>query len=202
MIFCRSKILRHEDDRLDASAGSGRGDSIGEVAGGGAGEHLQPQLAGGGEGDCDDPVLEGMGRVPGVVLDPELLQTEIVGEVAGVDQPGETGIGGTEGGDVGWDRQQRGISPDAPRARLDLLAGDGRERIADLERTEALHTGVERAERRARSPQARQTRWVAFPKAPARTPGGAGSVSTTAVMISPSSSFSVGFRPSRSWHRF
>ena len=86
--------------------------------------------------------------LPGVVLDPELFQTEIIRKIAGIDQPGETGIGRAEGGDVGWDRQQRGISPDAPRARLDPAPGDGRELVADLERTEALGTDVVRAERR------------------------------------------------------
>ena len=88
-----------------------------------------------------------MRRIARVVLDPELLQTKIIREIAGIDQPGEAGVGRAEGGDVGWDRQQRGISPDAPRARLDPFARDGRKRVADLERTEALGTGVERPER-------------------------------------------------------
>src|SRR4051812_47628997 len=89
-----------------------------------------------------------MGRVTRVVLDPELLQTKIIREIAGIDQPGEAGIGRAEGGDVGWDRQQRGISPDAPRARFDPLPSDRRKLISDLERTEALGTDVVRAERR------------------------------------------------------
>ncbi len=148
--FLPLEIVGYKDNRLDACPGSGCGNSIGEVPGGRAGQNLKPQLAGRREGDCDDAVLERMRRIARVVLDPELFQTKIIREIAGIDQPGETGVGRAEGGDVGWDRQQRGISPDAPRARLDPFAGNGRKLVADLERTEALGTGVEGAERCAR----------------------------------------------------
>jgi len=86
-------------------------------------------------------------RIARVILDPELFQTKIIRKIAGIDQPGEAGVGGAECGDVGWDRQQRGISPDAPRARLDPFSTDLRKLVADLERTEALGTGVEGPER-------------------------------------------------------
>src|SRR6185295_6794250 len=142
------KVLRHEDDRLDASTGSGRCYCVGEVAGRGTGQHLESQLARRRQGNGDNPVFEGVRWIARVVFDPELFQTKIIRKIAGIDQPGEAGVGRAEGSDVGWDRQQRGISPDAPRARLDPAPGNGRKLVTDLERTEAVGTDVVGAELR------------------------------------------------------
>ena len=142
------QVLRHHHHRLDPGPGGRRSDGVGQVAGRRTGQHPQAQLAGRRQGDGHHPVLEGVGRVARVVLHPELSQTKIIGEVAGVDQPGEAGVGRPEGRDVGRHRQQRGIAPDASRTGLDLLPGHVGIGIADLERTEALQTGVERAEGR------------------------------------------------------
>ena len=76
------------------------GDRVGEVAGRGAGDHLEPELAGPGDGDRDDAVLEGVGRVGGVVLDPDLAQPQPLGEAVGADQ-----------------RRAAGRQPDAREAR-------------------------------------------------------------------------------------
>ena len=61
-------------------------------------------------------------------------------------QPGEAGLGVGRLLDVRGHRQQRLVAPHVARAGLDLLAGDRREVVGDLERTEALRTGVVRAE--------------------------------------------------------
>ena len=127
MIFCCSRFSGTKTTRLDAGPGGRGGDGVGQVAGGRAGQHLQTELAGGGQRDGDDPVLERVGGVAGVVLHPQLLQAEVVGQVAGVDQPGVAGIGGTEGGDVGRHRQQRRVPPDRLRTGFDLGAGDRRD---------------------------------------------------------------------------
>jgi hypothetical protein len=65
-----------------------RGDRVGEVPGGGAGDSLEAELLRLGDGNGDDPVLERVGGVRGVVLDPELAQPEPLGEPVGSDQRG------------------------------------------------------------------------------------------------------------------
>ena len=127
-------------------AGARGGDGVGEVAGAGAGEHLGVELAGGAQRAGDDPVLEGVGRVGRVVLDPQGVDAELAAEVVRLEQPGEAGLGVGALLDVVRHRQQRLVAPDVARAGLDLLAGDGREVVGDLERAEALRTGVVRAE--------------------------------------------------------
>ena len=67
------EVARARRPPTDAGPGGGRGDRVGQVAGRRAGQHLQAELAGGGQGDGDHPVLEGVGRVAGVVLHPQLL---------------------------------------------------------------------------------------------------------------------------------
>ena len=63
------------------------GDRVGEVAGRGAGDGVEAQLARLRDGDRDDAVLEGVGRVGGVVLDPQLgFEPEPLGEPVGPDQ--------------------------------------------------------------------------------------------------------------------
>ena len=71
------EVARDEDHGLDAGAGTGRGHGVGEVARARAGEHLGAELAGRAQRTGHDAVLEGVGRVGGVVLDPELLDAEL-----------------------------------------------------------------------------------------------------------------------------
>src|SRR5664279_5009386 len=132
------EVVRDEDDGLDARAGAGRRDGVGQVARRRAGEDLHVELASGAERNGDHAVLEGVRRVARVVLHPEVLHAERAPEVVGLDEPGEAGLYVRAGGDVGRHRQQRLVAPDVRRPRLDLRAGDGREVVADLERAEAL----------------------------------------------------------------
>src|SRR5690606_24779329 len=81
-----------------------------------------------------------------IVLDPQLLQAELGGQPARVDETGQAGLGVGEGRDVARHGEQRLITPDVPRAGGDLLAGDRRVVVTDLERCETLRTRVERSE--------------------------------------------------------
>ena len=70
------EVGRDEDHRLDARAGAGGGDGVGEVAGARAGERRGAELAGRAQRARDDAVLEGVGRVGGVVLDPQRVDAQ------------------------------------------------------------------------------------------------------------------------------
>ena len=73
-----------EDVGVEARRGGVGGDGVGEVAGRGAGDGLEAELLRFGDRDRDDPVLEGVGRVGGVVLDPDLgLDPEPLGQPVG-----------------------------------------------------------------------------------------------------------------------
>ena len=192
--------MRDEDDRADAGAGGGRGDGVGQVAGGGAGEDLHAELAGGAEGTCDHPVLEGVGRVARVVLHPELAQAQLAGQVLGVDEPGVAGLGVREAGHVHRDGQQWLVAPDVLGTGLDLFPRDGRELVPDLQRTEALHTGVERAEFGLRATGATaQVRTVAEGTFTDRVRGGRGVWLMSEVPFSSSPGPDLG--AGRIWHR-
>ena len=137
----------HQHDRADAGPRSRGGDGVGEVAGGGAGQHGEAELAGRGQRHGDDAVLERVGRVAAVVLDPQRLHAQGGGEPVGLDEAGEARLGVGEARDVGRYRQECCVSPDVARPGEDVLAGEGREVVADLERPEALQARVVRAER-------------------------------------------------------
>jgi hypothetical protein len=66
------EVAGDEDDRTNPGARTSRSDGVGQVAGARAGEDLGVELASRTQGTGDDAVLEGVGRVGGVVLDPEL----------------------------------------------------------------------------------------------------------------------------------
>ena len=82
----------HEHVGLEARGSGVGGDGVGEVAGGGAGDHLVAELLGLRDGDVDDAVLEGVRRVGGVVLDVDLADAEPLGEPLGPDQRREAGV--------------------------------------------------------------------------------------------------------------
>ena len=75
------EVARDEDDGLDAGAGAGGGDRVGEVAGRAGRRRPCVELAGRAQRAGDDAVLEGVGRVGGVVLDPEVVDAELAAEV-------------------------------------------------------------------------------------------------------------------------
>jgi hypothetical protein len=115
------------------------GDGVGQIASRGAGDGLEAELARLRQGDRDDAILERVGRVGGVVLDPQLPEPEALGEPVGPDQgrqPRLEWITGTLG-----EGEEVGVAPDASRARLDLAAGlawiEIGEVVRDLQRTEA-----------------------------------------------------------------
>ena len=153
------------DEDVGVEAGGGRvgGDRVGEVAGRGAGDGVEAELLRLGDGDGDDPVLEGVGRVGGVVLDPELgVEPEALGEPVGAQQrrqPGLERIARAAG-----EGQEVGVAPDPLRARLDppLRLGRVQRRVVvgHLEGAEAVVAEVVRAELEARpallAPQAIQ----------------------------------------------
>ncbi len=113
-----------EDVGVEAGGRGVCGDGIGEVARRGAGDGLVAELTRLCQGDGDDAILERVGRVGGVVLDPQLAQAEALGEAIGTHQrrqPGLQRIARALG-----QREEVGVAPDARRARLDLALRLGR----------------------------------------------------------------------------
>src|SRR5829696_305930 len=126
-----------------------RGDGVGQVAGRGARHRLEAELLRLGNGYRDYAVLEGVGRVCGVVLDPELAQSEPLRQPVGADQRRQPRLERIPGAPL--EGQEIGVAPDSSRTRLDLPAGllsvEVREVVGDLERTEALLAHVASVER-------------------------------------------------------
>ena len=93
-----------------------------------------------------DPVLERVGGVHRVVLDPHLAEAELGGQAVGAHQRREAGA--EVDGRVAVGRQQVGVAPDRQRAGRDLLAADrgadGVVVVGDLERAEAPLAGEDR----------------------------------------------------------
>src|SRR5205807_4826241 len=111
-----------------------------------AGGGLEPEFERFRETNRHHPVLEGVGGVEGVVLDPQLAEAEGAGEALGPHQRGEAGAEVDGAAPVG--RQQVGVAPDARRALGDLLPGhrrpDGVVVVGGLERPETPLADVER----------------------------------------------------------
>jgi len=140
----------NEDVGLEAGRRSVSRDRVGEIAGRGAGDRLEAELPGPGERHRDDPVLERVRRIGGVVLDPDLPQTELVGEAIGAQQRGPPrgqrparGRGYGQKVPVAPDRVRSGLDPAAQLIRIGVTT----RRIGDLERTEAPLADVARVER-------------------------------------------------------
>ena len=125
-----------------------------------AGEHLEAELAGGGQGDRDHAVLERVRRVAGVVLDPQPVDAELAGEVVGR-------ISRVKPGSMfGVSRCRSAPAAGAGSARCSCGPASicsrvtVREVVGDLQRAEALRTGVERAESmRGSALAAGEARW-------------------------------------------
>ncbi len=136
---------------FDPEARRVRRDAVREVAGGGAGEHLEAELDRPGRRDRDDAVLVGQRRmVDRVVLDVELADAEPVGQPSAAHQRREAGI--EAGARLAGDRQQLAIAPQVLRPLLDLLARqvDGAVVVDRLERPETLVADVDRFGRKRR----------------------------------------------------
>src|SRR5205807_1696226 len=92
-------------------------------------------------GDRDDAVLERVGGVAAVVLDPQRLHAELAGEVVGTDEAGPADLQV----DDGRGGQEAAVAPHRARPGFDRLTGHPPEDgvvVADLQRPEALLTGV------------------------------------------------------------
>ncbi|GAA3050327.1 hypothetical protein GCM10020000_33900 [Streptomyces olivoverticillatus] len=91
-----------------------------QVARRGAGQGREAEGARRLDRDGDDPVLEGVRGVAGVVLDVQPARhAELAGEVVGLDELGEAGVEVRLVRDVGGDGQQRRVPPDVRRTGLD-----------------------------------------------------------------------------------
>ena len=79
--FALFEIGGDEDIAFQACAGGVGGDGIGEVSGGGAGDHFESEFASPAEGDGNDPVLKGKGGVVyRVIFDIEFANAEGFGQ--------------------------------------------------------------------------------------------------------------------------
>src|SRR5205814_2093680 len=111
----------------------------GQVAGGGAGDGVEPERARAGGGDGNRTILERERGIDGVVLDVDLVQTECTPEVVGLHQRGAAGVRLDDR--LVLNGQQRAVAPDGLGAGGDGLAAhqgaDGVVVVGDLERTEA-----------------------------------------------------------------
>ncbi len=107
-----------EDVGVEARGGGVGGDRVGEVAGRGAGDGVEAELQRLRDGDRDDPVLERVGRVGGVVLDPDLrLGPEPLGQPVGLQQRRQAGL--QRVARAAREREEVGVAPDPPRTGLD-----------------------------------------------------------------------------------
>ena len=86
------EIGRDEDVGIEPGRGGVGGDGVGEIPGGRAGDGLEAELLRLRDRHGDDAVLEGVGRIGRVVLDPELAQAEALGEPVGANQRRQPGL--------------------------------------------------------------------------------------------------------------
>src|SRR5262245_5057400 len=96
-------------------------DGISQVAGRGTGNGLKSQLPGPCDGYGDDSIFEReRGMIDRIVLDVELVQTEVSAEILRAHQRSHSGMRTQKSRP--FHRQEIGISPDTVWALLDLLA--------------------------------------------------------------------------------
>ena len=139
------QVGRDDDHGAHRGMGGVGGDGVGQVAGAGTGDGVEAVAAGPAGGDAHHPVLEGVGRVLGVVLQVEVAQPEQVAQVAGADER-RPALAQGDRLHVVLDGQEVVVAPDARRPRLDALPGDPPADlgvvIGDLEGAEAVVAGV------------------------------------------------------------
>ena len=119
-----SRLSGNEDAALDAEPRRVRGDAVGEVAGGCAGEHLEPELDRARRRDRDDAILVGQRRmIHRIVLDVELADAEPLRQPIAADQRREPRV--EAGARLAGDRQQLAVAPEILRPLLDLSRVSG-----------------------------------------------------------------------------
>jgi hypothetical protein len=111
------QVGRDEDIRLQPSGRRVGGHGVGQVARGSAGHRREPQLDGLGQRHRHDPILERVGRVGGVVLDPDLAQTERLGQTRSADE--RRAAGRQRVLRRALEREEVGVAPQVLRPRLD-----------------------------------------------------------------------------------
>src|SRR5262249_13890334 len=118
-----------------------------QVPGGGTADGREAELAGLRERHRDDAILERQRReIDGVVLDPQLLDAERLGQAMGTNK--RSAADERADGRFAVDGQQLAIAPHVERAHLDLAAinrlADGVVVVIDFERAEIVFAIVER----------------------------------------------------------
>ena len=140
------EIGRNEHEGAQTGVGSVRGDSVREVAGGCARGDLEPELECLAQRDRSDPVLERVGGVGGVVLDPDLTEAQLGREPIGTDQRREPGAEVDRR--IAVQGQQIRVPPDAERPGGDRFAGDRRlDRVVVVGHLERAETPLTREDR-------------------------------------------------------
>ena len=113
--LARLEVVRDEDAALHAEPRRVRGDRVGQVAGGRAGQHLEAKLLGARGGHRHDAVLVRQRRmIDRVVLDVQLAQPEFLSEARAADERREPGV--EAGLRFARNRQQLAIAPEVLRA--------------------------------------------------------------------------------------
>ena len=83
------QVGRHQNASLEAEARGLRGDRVGEVAGGGTADDVEPEGAGVGERHGDDSVFKREGReADGVVFDVKVFAANALAEIFSADEGG------------------------------------------------------------------------------------------------------------------
>ena len=135
----RLEIGRNEDARSHAGLGRVRGHRAGQVARRGAAQDRKPELERLGAGDRDGPILERVGRVDGVVLDPQVAQPQGASQVVGAHQRRKARVRVDDV--LALDRQQGAVAPQCARPALDRRTRDkARERRRSRRRPRAVRS--------------------------------------------------------------
>ena len=135
------QVGRDEDVGGETGRRGVSGDGVGQIAGRRAADGLESELDRLGRSHCDHPVLERVGGVGGVVLDPDLgVDAKPLGQAVGADQRRQTGLQGIAR--AALEGKEIGVAPDPPRAGLNppprFLGIEAGIVVGDLERAEAL----------------------------------------------------------------
>ena len=143
----RLEVVGDQDHGGQASGGGLGGGGVGQVPGRRAGDGADAELERLRDGDRDDAILERERRVADrVVLDPDLLEAEPLGQAIGAHERRHPDL--LADGRRAVERQQLGVAPHRSGARLDRRAGqhlaDARVVVGDLERSEAHLADVNR----------------------------------------------------------
>ena len=124
-----------------------RGDRVGEVAGRSTGRDLEAELERLAQRDGDDPVLERVRRVAGVVLQPHLAEAELRREAVGPHERREPRPEVDRG--IGPHREEVAVAPQRERPGGDLLAaGRGGDRLVVVGHFERAEAPLARVDRR------------------------------------------------------